>query len=75
MLNLIGEVPEASEVLAIPDAHLHLYGKSLRPGRKVGHVTLRAVNLAELKGKLGELPAFFRRGEFCLPTKPVAVSC
>jgi 5-(carboxyamino)imidazole ribonucleotide synthase len=75
MLNLIGEVPEASEVLAIPDAHLHLYGKSLRPGRKVGHVTLRATNLEELKGKLGELPAFFRRDEFCLPTRQVVISC
>jgi len=32
MLNLIGEVPEPAEVAAIPDAHLHLYGKSLRPG-------------------------------------------
>src|SRR5579859_2392027 len=33
MLNLIGEVPEATDVLAIPDAHLHLHGKSPRPGR------------------------------------------
>lgn len=29
-------VPEA---LAVPGAHLHLYGKPLRQGRKVGHVT------------------------------------
>src|SRR5207249_7030170 len=36
MLNLIGEVPDAAEVLAIPEAHLHLYGKSPRPGRKIG---------------------------------------
>jgi len=75
MLNLIGDVPEASEILAIPDAHLHLYGKSPRPGRKVGHVTLRAANLEELKGKLDELPGFFRRDEFCLPSKPIAISC
>jgi 5-(carboxyamino)imidazole ribonucleotide synthase len=70
MLNLIGEVPESSEVLAIPDAHLHLYGKSPRPGRKVGHVTLCANNLQELNSKLGQLPAFFQRDEFCLPAKP-----
>jgi 5-(carboxyamino)imidazole ribonucleotide synthase len=67
MLNLIGELPEAAEVLAIPDAHLHVYGKSLRPGRKVGHVTLRADTQAQLVQRLGQLPAFFQREEFCLP--------
>jgi 5-(carboxyamino)imidazole ribonucleotide synthase len=30
-------------VLALPGAHLHLYGKlSARPGRKMGHLTLTA---------------------------------
>lgn len=28
--------------LAIPDVHVHLYQKSVRPGRKVGHVTALA---------------------------------
>jgi 5-(carboxyamino)imidazole ribonucleotide synthase len=42
MLNLIGGTPEASSVLAIKDAHLHLYGKSGRPGRKIGHITVAA---------------------------------
>ena len=40
MLNLIGAVPDAAAVLAVPGAHLHLYGKEPRPGRKLGHVTL-----------------------------------
>lgn len=74
MLNLIGEVPEPSDVLAIPDAHLHLYGKSLRPGRKVGHVTLRAASLEELNGRLSQLPEFFQRPEYCLPTRPAATA-
>lgn len=26
--------------LSIPDAHIHLYGKTPRPGRKLGHVTV-----------------------------------
>jgi 5-(carboxyamino)imidazole ribonucleotide synthase len=72
MLNLIGEVPEPAEMLAIPDAHLHLYGKSLRPGRKVGHVTLRAASFEELKSRLAQLPGFFQRPEFCLPSRPAA---
>jgi 5-(carboxyamino)imidazole ribonucleotide synthase len=66
MLNLIGEVPEPSELLAVPDAHLHLYGKSLRPGRKVGHVTLRADSSEDLAKRIRQLPAFFQRDEYCL---------
>ncbi len=66
MLNLIGDLPESSEVLAVPDAHLHLYGKSPRPGRKLGHVTLRAASPERLALRLSELPAFFRRADFCL---------
>ena len=40
LANLIGTLPRVSEVLEIPHAHLHLYGKEPRPGRKLGHVTL-----------------------------------
>jgi 5-(carboxyamino)imidazole ribonucleotide synthase len=67
MLNLIGELPEPAELLAVPDAHLHVYGKALRPGRKVGHVTLRASSPEQLSARLSRLPAFFQREEFCLP--------
>jgi 5-(carboxyamino)imidazole ribonucleotide synthase len=66
MLNLIGEVPDPSEVLGIPDAHLHLYGKSSRPGRKLGHVTLRASSYQQLAESLATLPVFFQRPSFCL---------
>ncbi len=74
MLNLIGEVPEPGEVAAIPDAHLHLYGKSPRPGRKVGHVTLRAASFEELTSRLAALPGFFQRPEFCLSLWPAAAA-
>ena len=40
MVNLIGEVPPVERLLALPHAHVHLYGKEARPGRKLGHVTL-----------------------------------
>lgn len=40
MENLIGEDANRwLEILAEPGAHLHLYGKTIRPGRKMGHVT------------------------------------
>jgi 5-(carboxyamino)imidazole ribonucleotide synthase len=48
MLNLIGALPDPAAVLAVPGAHLHLYGKGPRPGRKLGHVTLRADDRAAL---------------------------
>jgi 5-(carboxyamino)imidazole ribonucleotide synthase len=41
LVNLIGAVPPTEAVLAVPGAHLHLYGKAPAPGRKLGHVTLR----------------------------------
>ena len=40
LLNWIGEVPDALPVLAEPLGHWHDYGKSPRPGRKVGHATV-----------------------------------
>ena len=39
MVNLIGSVPGLGELLELPRAHVHLYGKDPRKGRKVGHVT------------------------------------
>jgi 5-(carboxyamino)imidazole ribonucleotide synthase len=40
MINLIGALPPAAKLLALPGLHLHDYGKAPRPGRKVGHCTL-----------------------------------
>jgi 5-(carboxyamino)imidazole ribonucleotide synthase len=40
MVNLVGSVPRLERLLALPGAHVHLYGKKPRPGRKLGHVTL-----------------------------------
>ena len=66
MINLIGELPDAKQVLAVKSAHLHLYGKEPRPGRKVGHVTLRAPSFEQLTSRFESLPSFFHRPDFCL---------
>jgi 5-(carboxyamino)imidazole ribonucleotide synthase len=55
MLNCIGTLPNPADILAVPDAHLHNYGKAERPGRKVGHVTLRAPNPDVLGQRLAML--------------------
>jgi 5-(carboxyamino)imidazole ribonucleotide synthase len=55
MLNLIGELPDPSAVLKVPGAHLHIYGKEPRAGRKLGHVTLRADDPETLEQGLAQL--------------------
>lgn len=40
MVNFVGKKPDLARLLALRGLHVHLYGKSERPGRKVGHATL-----------------------------------
>jgi len=61
MLNLLGDLwkdgvaPDWSRVLALPGAHLHLYGKDdARPGRKMGHLTITAANAADAEATAAE---------------------
>jgi 5-(carboxyamino)imidazole ribonucleotide synthase len=53
MLNLIGEIPTAAR--SLQDAALHDYGKSPRPGRKLGHVTVTAESAAERDARLDDI--------------------
>jgi 5-(carboxyamino)imidazole ribonucleotide synthase len=55
MINAIGKLPPRDAVLAIEGVHLHAYGKDGAPGRKVGHVTVRAETRQELCDKLLQL--------------------
>jgi 5-(carboxyamino)imidazole ribonucleotide synthase len=61
MLNWVGELPPAAPVLAEPRAHWHDYGKSPRPGRKVGHATLCANDAAEMIERLQRVGAALGR--------------
>jgi 5-(carboxyamino)imidazole ribonucleotide synthase len=65
MLNLLGDLwfdaegrevsPPWSSVLALPGAHLHLYGKvGPRRGRKMGHLTVTAADAAAARALAGE---------------------
>jgi 5-(carboxyamino)imidazole ribonucleotide synthase len=56
MLNLLGDLwvdgisPPWDKILALPGAHLHLYGKlKASKGRKMGHLTLTGATVAEVK--------------------------
>ncbi|MDE2127849.1 MAG: 5-(carboxyamino)imidazole ribonucleotide synthase [Armatimonadetes bacterium] len=52
MVNLIGAVPAPQDVLRCAGAHLHLYGKSARPGRKLGHINVTAESAVALRDRL-----------------------
>ena len=61
MLNILGDVwfpngaaesqtPPWNQILALPGAHLHLYGKKdAKKGRKMGHLTLTGATVEDVK--------------------------
>ena len=55
MVNLIGKLPDVRSILKIDGAHLHLYDKSPRPNRKIGHITLLEKDEETLQRKLNFL--------------------
>lgn len=55
MVNILGEDSVSEDILAMPGLHLHWYGKSKRPGRKMGHINLSAANNLELKARFTQL--------------------
>ncbi|MDP8243357.1 MAG: 5-(carboxyamino)imidazole ribonucleotide synthase [Candidatus Hinthialibacter antarcticus] len=67
MLNLIGSAPPREAVLAVPGAHLHLYDKAPRPGRKIGHITLCDENPHTLEQRAAALQPFVE-GSVCKST-------
>jgi 5-(carboxyamino)imidazole ribonucleotide synthase len=69
MVNLIGEIPPIAPILRIEGAHLHLYGKSPRAGRKVGHITLCADDYQSLKKALAMV---ISRASLSLPIDPIS---
>jgi 5-(carboxyamino)imidazole ribonucleotide synthase len=71
MLNLLGDLwfargtteaaPPWDAVLALPGAHLHLYGKtSARAGRKMGHLTFTGPTLAGVRQTAAEAARLLR---------------
>jgi 5-(carboxyamino)imidazole ribonucleotide synthase len=57
MFNWIGSTPAPGEALQIPGLHWHDYGKQARPGRKIGHATLTAASMDDLRERADQLAA------------------
>lgn len=57
MVNFIGGLPDDAELLSLSHAHLHLYDKAPRKGRKVAHATVRADHAESFDRTLAQLKA------------------
>ncbi len=65
MENFIGEMPDREALLGIDGLGLHDYGKSPRPGRKLGHATIVANDRVEMLSRLRALEAVASRSVTC----------
>jgi 5-(carboxyamino)imidazole ribonucleotide synthase len=48
---------------ADPGVKIHMYGKAVRPGRKIGHVTVAGDDVAELRARAGRAARYLAAGK------------
>ena len=61
MINLVGILPPLESLLAIPQVHVHFYGKAEKPFRKVGHVTVRADSEVQREQRIQQVLQLLQR--------------
>jgi len=52
MVNLVGDLPDVKSILKTDRAHVHLYDKTPRANRKIGHITFVEKDVNTLQRKL-----------------------
>ncbi|MEU8310999.1 5-(carboxyamino)imidazole ribonucleotide synthase [Micromonospora sp. NPDC049033] len=70
MANVLGGEPGGISIderlhhlfAAEPGAKVHLYGKQVRPGRKIGHVTVLGNDLAEVRARAARAARWLQEG-------------
>ncbi|WP_293369808.1 5-(carboxyamino)imidazole ribonucleotide synthase [Nevskia sp.] len=62
MVNYIGLAPDIEAASRLPGVHTHLYGKTPKPQRKIGHATVTAADAAALQSRLAALLAILPDG-------------
>lgn len=67
MVNLIGSLPAIPKILEISGASFHDYSKEGKPGRKIGHVTLRGPDWRAVKAALKQCHGLLPEGVRQLP--------
>ncbi|MEV0725115.1 5-(carboxyamino)imidazole ribonucleotide synthase [Micromonospora purpureochromogenes] len=71
MANVLGGEPGGISIderlhhlfAAEPGAKVHLYGKQVRPGRKIGHVTVLGNDLDEVRTRAARAASWLREGQ------------
>ena len=69
MVNILGgsvddlESQRGPVLDAVPDVHVHLYGKTVKAGRKVGHVTTVGDDLADARLRARRAADLFEKGK------------
>ncbi len=58
MVNIISKIGPTDVALNMPNAHLHLYDKTERDGRKLGHINITANSQTELDASINQLKDF-----------------
>ncbi|MBB2945577.1 5-(carboxyamino)imidazole ribonucleotide synthase [Actinoplanes lutulentus] len=70
MANVLGGEPGGISIderlhhlfAEVPDAKVHLYGKQVRPGRKIGHVTVLGSSLEEVRARAARAAKWLQEG-------------
>lgn len=70
MANVLGGEPGGISIderlhhlfAEVPDARVHLYGKQVRPGRKIGHVTVLGDDLEEVRARAARAAKWLQEG-------------
>jgi len=60
MINFIGHMPPLAALAALPHTHVHDYGKSPKPLRKLGHATVLASDDATLAARVAAVGRLVR---------------
>jgi 5-(carboxyamino)imidazole ribonucleotide synthase len=63
MVNIIGVAPDEAALRAVPHAHLHMYAKRPRPGRKLGHCTITGASPDAMRAALARVEALLAHAE------------
>ncbi len=64
MINVLGTDTVPTDILSLPSVSMHWYGKSKRPGRKMGHINVSGASNEQLYQRLIELARLLPAEDF-----------
>jgi len=64
MINVLGQSSIPADVLKFTDVTSHWYGKTPKPGRKMGHINVSADSMNDLADKVGELTEYLPEDQY-----------